>query len=97
MVIWDLEKCYGSLSYYDLIIQCPEVLLYIESCCSLTWDLVVQNPPMVIKFNEKEFSPEIHTRFHSADKSNDTILCYQWPTLIHESSGLVLIKGIVIT
>lgn len=97
MVLWDLEKCYGTLPFYQSVIQCPEVLVYIEECSHLTWDLVVQNPPMVIKVNEKEFSPEIHTRFHSADKRSDDIMCYQWPTLIHESSGVVLIKGIVIT
>ena len=97
MIQWDLEKRYSSLPFFHLIIKSPPVLCYIEECAKLGWDLVIQNPPMVLNYHETDFSPELHTRFHSADSSSEVIICYQWPTLIHQTSGAVLIKGIVIT
>ena len=70
---------------------------YIDECAQLSWELVIQSPPMVLKYSETEYSVELHTRFHTANGMSDAIICYQWPTLVHESSGVVLSKGMVIT
>ena len=70
---------------------------YIDECSLLSWELVIQSPPMVLKYNETEYSVELHTRFHSANGESDVIVGYQWPTLVHETSGVVLSRGIVVT
>lgn len=97
MVYWDLEKSYSGLSFYQSTIDSIYVQTYIDECALLSWELVIQNPPMVLKDTEIDYSPDLHTRFHSANPLSDIILCYQWPTLVHEASGIVLLKGIVIT
>lgn len=97
MVYWDIEKQYSSLPFYQSIIKGLYVESYIDECAQLSWELVIQSPPMVLKYNETEYSVELHTRFHSANGGSDIIIGYQWPTLVHETSGVVLSRGIVVT
>lgn len=97
MIHWDLEKKYGSLPCFHIIMRLDAVLTYITETARLSWDLVVQNPPMILNCTEIEFVPELHRRFHTADQSSDLIVSYQWPTLIQDRTGSVLIKGIVVT
>lgn len=97
MVYWDLERSYGSLSFYQSMIDSIHVQSYVDECALLSWELVIQNPPMVLKYSEMEFTTELHSRFHTANRQSEAILYYQWPTLVHETSGLVLLKGIVVT
>ena len=97
MIDWDLEKKYGSLPCFHLIIRLDSVCAYIRETARLAWDLAVQNPPMVLNVKEVEFVPELHTRFHTADRNSDLIITYQWPTLIQERSGTVLFRGVVVT
>ncbi len=97
MVEWDLEKKYGSLPCYHLIMRLESVCDYIRESAKLSWDLIVQTPPMVLNFKEVEFVSELHTRFHTADRNSDMIITYQWPTLIQERSGTVLFRGVVVT
>ena len=97
MVEWDLEKKYGSLPCFHQIMRLESFKAYIHEAAKLTWDLVVQTPPMMLNCKEVEFVPELHKRFHTADRSSDLIISYQWPTLIQESSGTVLLRGVVIT
>ena len=97
MVYWDLEKKYGTMPNFHLVIQLEPLKYYIRECAKIAWDMVVQKPPMTINFTELEYIPELHTRFHNADKMSLVIICYQWPILMEESTGTVLFKGVVIT
>ena len=97
MTKWDMEKQYGDHPLFSLMIQLEAVDIFVHECCNLAWDLIVQTPPMVINTNEKEFVPELHTRFYTAKKHSARILWYLWPTLMQSSSGGVLFKGVVIT
>lgn len=94
---WDLEKKYGTMPNFHLIIQLDVVKLYIKECAKISWDLVVQKPPMLLNFSESEYISELHTRFHNADKTSTVVICYLWPILTEQSSGTVLQKGVVIT
>lgn len=97
MTRWDLEKQYGDHPLFSLMIQLDPVTTFLHECCHLAWDLVVQTPSMVINITEKEFIPELHTRFYTAKKNSSAIMWYLWPTLMQSSSGGVLFKGVVIT
>lgn len=97
MTQWDLEKQYGDHPLFSPMTQLESVISYLEDCSRLAWDLVVQSPSMVINVSEREFVPELHTRFYTAKKNSPTILWYLWPTLMQSSSGGVLFKGVVIT
>ena len=77
--------------------QMEPVVSYLHECAHLSWDMVVQTPPMVINYQEVEFIPELHTRFYSANRDSNQIIAYLWPTLVQLSSGSVLFKGTVIT
>lgn len=97
MAQWDLEKQYGDHPLFSSMMELEPVICFLEECSRLGWDLVVQSPPMVINVSEREFVPELHTRFFTAKKSSPAVLWYLWPTLMQSSSGGVLFKGVVIT
>ncbi len=97
MLEWDLEKKYSSLPCFSALVKLESLQTYIHEAAKLAWDLVVQTPPMILNYKEVEFVAELHTRFHTADRGSDLIVTYQWPTLIQESSGTVLYKGVVVT
>lgn len=97
MTEWDLGNRYGNHPQFSLIMELAPVVTFLKECSQLAWDMMVQSPPMIINVNEREFIPELHTRFFEANKKSSLILYYLWPTLMQSSSGVILNKGMVVT
>lgn len=91
-----LQK-YSDHSPYAKVCELEPFLGYLKECARLAWDLCVQTPPMTINFSLTEFIPDMHWRFFDSDKSSDKILAYLWPTLLQDSSGVILFRGCVLT
>ena len=91
------EQVYATLFDYPSLRECTGLQLYIEECVKLAWAVSVQSPPLVLNYEHKYYSPDLHTRFHSSDPDSDQIKNFLWPALLEGENGPCVSKGVVIT
>lgn len=65
--------------------------------CSLVRFRWQQRPQYVLDYEGRTFQPDLHTRYHISDPSEDAIKTYLWPALRHGSGGPCVQKAVVIT
>ena len=56
-----------------------------------------QVPVYTIEYENRNFRPDLHVRFHSSDPENETIRTYLWPALLEGKDGPCVQKGVVVT
>jgi len=88
---------WATLFDYPLLRDCAGLLQYIEESVRLAWALTLQNPPLVIDYESKEFNDELHTRFHVSDADCDHIRTVLWPMLLEGENGPCVYRGVVQT
>lgn len=57
----------------------------------------LQSPPLVLEYEARHFTPELHVRFHTSNPNEETIKTYLWPALVEGQNGPCLHKAVVIT
>ncbi|KAK6168422.1 hypothetical protein SNE40_020959 [Patella caerulea] len=68
-----------------------------ESAC-ITWQMVIQQPPMSLVADDTKYNDEKHKLWWSCDKSKaNNIDYFIWPVLYDYDQGNVLVKGCVST
>ena len=71
---------------------------FMNQCTKVTWQMVIQHPPMWLSVDDQEFDDEKHKLWWSCD---NTAACridfFVWPTLYDYKNGNLLIKGCVYT
>ena len=88
---------WATLYDYPSLRNCDGLRLYVKECIHVAWALSVQNPPLLISYETKSFSPNMHTRFHTSDPDSDQIKAVLWPALIEGDDGHCVFKGVVVT
>lgn len=92
------ERVWSTLFDFPKLRFCRGLQRYVEDCVRLAWVLTIQNPPFVLDYKARAFSPEAHTRFHTSNPDCDQIKSFLWPTLREASeAGPCVYKGIVVT
>jgi len=92
-----LNQICSTLFDYPMIRNCGELVKYINNCVTTAWGLSTQNPTYTIEYEEREFKPDMHVKFHSSDTNGTTVRTYIWPALREGDIGPVVHKAVVIT
>jgi len=91
------ERVWETLYDYPSLRTCAGLLHYVEECVRLAWALTLQNPPLVIDFESRQFDSSMHVRFHTSDPDSTDIKCVLWPMLTEGSGGVCVYRGVVVT
>ena len=91
------SQVWATLYDYPSLRGCDGLRHYVQECVHVAWALSVQNPPLIINYETKAFSPAMHTRFHTSDPDSQTIKSVLWPALVESDDGHCVYKGVVIT
>jgi len=92
-----LNQICSTLFDYPMIRNCSELVKYINNCVKTAWGLSTQSPAYTIEYEEREYRPDMHVKFHSSDTTGTTVRTYIWPALKEGDSGPVVHKAVVIT
>ncbi|XP_060065873.1 golgin subfamily A member 6-like protein 24 [Ylistrum balloti] len=72
-----------------------EIKSYIRKCLELSWEMVVQQPPMYLQFKVRHGSEADTTKFdfysHPGHKTDYLV----WPALLRDENGPLLQKGVI--
>lgn len=69
---------------------------YIQQCGALTWQMVIQKPPMKLCYSDCRFDERKHKLWWSCDQSKARKINYfVWPVLYDYEDGNMMIKGCV--
>ncbi|ELU01592.1 hypothetical protein CAPTEDRAFT_211123, partial [Capitella teleta] len=90
-------QVWATLFDYPSLRNCQGLQTYVKECVHVAWALSVQNPPLLISYEAKTFSPTLHTRFHTSDPNCNQISSFLWPSLLEGDDGHCVYKGVVIT
>ncbi|XP_013389364.1 uncharacterized protein LOC106158066 [Lingula anatina] len=91
------NQLWATLYDYPSLKNSDGLKIYVTECVRLAWKLSVQNPPLRIEYDCREFHSSMHTRFHTSDSDSAMIQSYLWPALMEGQTGTCLYKGVVIT
>lgn len=70
---------------------------FLQESASITWQMVVQNPPMKLVADDSKFDDVKHKLWWSCDQSRARkVDMFVWPVLYDYENGNVLVKGCVI-
>ena len=95
-LMYQLDVKFASRPLYDQIKTLSAFTSYVEECVRVAWGMCIQTPPMIIDCESTVYNPEKHKRFYNADKNSTDIIMHMWPVLV-QSSGPVLVRGVVLT
>jgi len=90
-------QIYATLYDYPCLKECSGLETYISSCVRIAWGLSVQNPPYLLAYDSRKYSPQMHTRFHTADPNCEDITNFLWPGLTEGYGGPCVHKAVIIT
>lgn len=86
----DTTACLNSVSSIHAVAS------YLRHCASITWQMVVQNPPMTLLADDSSFDDSKHKLWWSCDQSKARkVDMFVWPVLYDYHRGNVLVKGCV--
>ena len=69
---------------------------FMNQCAKVTWQMVIQHPPMWLSVDDQEFDDEKHKLWWSCDHAAaNGIDFFVWPALYDYKRGNLLIKGCV--
>ncbi|XP_022327428.2 uncharacterized protein LOC111126814 [Crassostrea virginica] len=69
---------------------------FMNQCAKVTWQMVIQHPPMWLSVDDQEFDDEKHKLWWSCDHAAaNCIDFFVWPALYDYKRGNLLIKGCV--
>ena len=69
---------------------------YMHACARVTWQMVIQQPPMHLTTDDKEFDDDKHRLWWSCDqKTAKNINFFIWPALYDYKNGILMVKGSV--
>ncbi|KAL3878155.1 hypothetical protein ACJMK2_030525 [Sinanodonta woodiana] len=69
---------------------------FMNACAKITWQMVIQQPPMYLNSEDTTFDDRVHKLWWSCDHAtSNKINYYIWPTLYDCKNGNVLVKGSV--
>ena len=91
------ERVWETLYDYPSLRTCTGLLHYVDECVRLAWALTLQNPPLVVDYESRQFDPSLHVRFHTSDPDSTDIKCVLWPMLTEGEGGVCVYRGVVIT
>lgn len=67
---------------------------FTEECFETCWLMCVQDPPVVIDFNDSEGKPFNTAHYKAYTKSGSVIEYVVWPALFLHQGGSLLCKGV---
>ena len=71
---------------------------YMEQCAHITWQMAIQNTPMILSVAGTEFDDAVHKLWWSCDQSGSRkIDFFVWPALYDFQNGNLMVKGCVYT
>ncbi|CAC5361573.1 unnamed protein product [Mytilus coruscus] len=76
---------------FEMIMSTP----FFAKCIKLCWEMVVQDPPMVLHeslLKDKTFDREV---FKEYNMHGSKVVCMVWPALYVHKNGTLLMKGVV--
>lgn len=71
---------------------------YMEQCAHITWQMTIQNTPMILSVAGSEFDDAVHKLWWSCNQSGSRkIDFFVWPALYDFQNGNLMVKGCVYT
>ncbi|BFZ14553.1 hypothetical protein BsWGS_17592 [Bradybaena similaris] len=96
-VLADLTKAAVDSSS-SLVSRFPDPPLqnYVQQCGALTWQMVIQRPPMKLCYSDSRFDEAKHKLWWSCDQAKAKKINYFiWPVLYDYEGGNLMVKGCV--
>lgn len=91
-------QCDEEWEQFEGVLNHKSINTYIEQCACITWQMVVQQTPMLLSTSDTQFDDDVHKLWWSCDKSNARLIKYfVWPALYDCKNGHLLVKGCVYT
>ncbi|XP_033742477.1 GRIP and coiled-coil domain-containing protein 2-like isoform X2 [Pecten maximus] len=72
-----------------------EIKSYIRKCLELSWEMVVQQPPMYLQFKVRHGSEADNSKFNFYSHSGHKTDYLVWPALLRDENGPLLQKGVI--
>ena len=72
-----------------------EIAPYVNSCLSISWEMVTQDPPMYLQFKVRHGSDVDMDKFSFYSRPGHVVDYLVWPALLREENGAILQKGVV--
>ena len=76
-------------------IQLPQVLAFTSKCAELCWFMCIQDPPLVMEYENLERKPVDQSKFNLYDRNGTITEFVVWPALLLHKTGPILAKGVV--
>ncbi|CAC5390525.1 unnamed protein product [Mytilus coruscus] len=76
-------------------IQLPKVLDFTRKCAELCWFMCVNEPPLVLEYENIEGNPIDRSKFNLYDRNGSVAEYLVWPALLLHKHGPILAKGAV--
>ncbi|CAG2238399.1 unnamed protein product [Mytilus edulis] len=76
-------------------IQLPKVLDFTRKCAELCWFMCVNEPPLVLEYENIEGNPIDRSKFNLYDRNGSVAEYVVWPALLLHKHGPILAKGAV--
>lgn len=75
--------------------EVTEIKPYIRKCLELSWEMVVQQPPMYLQFKVRHGAEADTTKFEFYSHPGSRIDYLVWPALLRDENGVLLRKGLL--
>ncbi|XP_061189442.1 uncharacterized protein LOC133197431 isoform X2 [Saccostrea echinata] len=91
--VLDFQKSRHLRSFH--MKEVKDIAPYITKCLAISWEMVVQDPPMYLQFKVRHGTPVDREKYNFYTIEGDVVDYLVWPAVLREENGAVLQKGMV--
>lgn len=89
--VLDFQKSRHLRSFH--MKEVKDIAPYITRCLAISWEMVVQDPPMYLQFKVRHGTPVDREKYNFYTTEGDVVDYLVWPAVLREENGAVLQKG----
>lgn len=89
--VLDFQKSRHLRSFH--MKEVKDIAPYITRCLAISWEMVVQDPPMYLQFKVRHGTPVDREKYNFYTTEGDVVDYLVWPAVLREENGAVLHKG----
>ncbi|XP_022325593.1 uncharacterized protein LOC111125769 isoform X2 [Crassostrea virginica] len=91
--VLDFQKSRHLRSFH--MKEVKDIAPYITKCLAISWEMVVQDPPMYLQFKVRHGTPVDREKYSFYTTEGEVVDYLVWPAVLREENGAVLHKGTV--
>lgn len=89
--VLDFQKSRHLRSFH--MKEVKDIAPYITRCLAISWEMVVQDPPMYLQFKVRHGTLVDREKYNFYTTEGDVVDYLVWPAVLREENGAVLQKG----